>query len=153
MKTKLFCLLAFVVLVTGFVSCTPTEDQQIPFTVTYGAASEFSKDYAIPDLSPTLTNGSATSYSITPALSAGLTLNTTTGVISGTPTANAATTSYVVTATGPDGSASSHVVITVSDLGPLLIVKFKFDPNQVRLNNFGNPSVVASGNAAQSPIF
>lgn len=36
---------------------------------------------------------------------------------------------------------------------PMLIVKFKFDPNQARLNNLGNPSTVAAGNAAQSPIF
>ncbi|MCG2610222.1 hypothetical protein LZZ90_01730 [Flavobacterium sp. SM15] len=37
--------------------------------------------------------------------------------------------------------------------GPQLIVKFKFDPNQVRLNNLGEPSTVASGNAAQTPVF
>ena len=153
MKKKLFCLTMMFSLVIGFVSCTPAADQTVPLTLTYGAANEFSNGYAIPDLSPTLTNGSATSYSISPALSAGLTLNTTTGVISGTPTANAATTSYVVTATGPDGSASSHVIITVSNLGPMLIVKFKFDPNQVRLNNFGQPSVVDANNAAQSPTF
>lgn len=36
---------------------------------------------------------------------------------------------------------------------PMLIVKFKFDPNQARLNNLGQASAVASGNAAQSPIF
>jgi hypothetical protein len=36
---------------------------------------------------------------------------------------------------------------------PMLIVKFKFDPNQVRLNNLGQPTTVATGNAAQSPIF
>ena len=36
---------------------------------------------------------------------------------------------------------------------PMLIVKFKFDSNQARLNNLGQPSTVATGNAAQSPIF
>lgn len=36
---------------------------------------------------------------------------------------------------------------------PQLIIKFKFDPTQVRLNNIGQPSTVAAGNAAQSPIF
>lgn len=36
---------------------------------------------------------------------------------------------------------------------PYLIVKFQFDSNQVRLNNLGQPSTVASGNAAQSPVF
>lgn len=36
---------------------------------------------------------------------------------------------------------------------PMLIIKFKFDPTQTRLNNLGQPSTVASGNAAQSPLF
>lgn len=36
---------------------------------------------------------------------------------------------------------------------PMLIIKFRFDENQVRLNNLGQPSVVPTGNAAQSPIF
>ena len=36
---------------------------------------------------------------------------------------------------------------------PQLIVKFKFDPNQARLDNLGQPSTVPAGHAAQSPIF
>ncbi len=36
---------------------------------------------------------------------------------------------------------------------PMLIVKFKFDETQERLNNIGQPSTVPAGNAAQSPIF
>ncbi len=36
---------------------------------------------------------------------------------------------------------------------PYLLVKFQFDPNQVRLNNLGQPSSIAPGNAAQSPNF
>ncbi|RZJ35279.1 MAG: hypothetical protein EOO51_06490 [Flavobacterium sp.] len=36
---------------------------------------------------------------------------------------------------------------------PMLIVKFKFDKNQMRLNNLGQPSTVPTGNAAQSPAF
>jgi hypothetical protein len=34
---------------------------------------------------------------------------------------------------------------------PRLIIKLKFDPNQARLNNFGQPSTIPAGNAAQSP--
>ena len=34
-----------------------------------------------------------------------------------------------------------------------LIIKFKFDPNQERLNNLGQPATIPSGNAAQSPGF
>ena len=34
---------------------------------------------------------------------------------------------------------------------PSLIIKFKFDANQLRLNTIGQPSVIPDGNAAQSP--
>lgn len=37
--------------------------------------------------------------------------------------------------------------------GPRLVFKFRFDSTQVRLDNFGNPSTVPAGNAAQSPVF
>lgn len=34
-----------------------------------------------------------------------------------------------------------------------LIIKFKFDETQVRLNNLGQPATVPVGNASQSPVF
>lgn len=37
--------------------------------------------------------------------------------------------------------------------GPKIIFKMQFDSTQVRLNNLGQPTPVASGNAAQSPRF
>jgi len=40
-----------------------------------------------------------------------------------------------------------------SSTEPMLIIKFKFDPNQARLNNLGQPSTIPTGNAAQSPLF
>jgi hypothetical protein len=36
---------------------------------------------------------------------------------------------------------------------PMLIIKLKFDSTQTRLDNFGQPSTIPSGNSAQSPIF
>lgn len=36
---------------------------------------------------------------------------------------------------------------------PMLIIRFKFDPNQVRLNNLGQPTTVPAGHGAQSPVF
>ncbi|WP_274474717.1 hypothetical protein [Mangrovimonas aestuarii] len=36
---------------------------------------------------------------------------------------------------------------------PKLIVKFKFDPNQQRLDNLGQPAELPQGHAAQSPVF
>lgn len=42
---------------------------------------------------------------------------------------------------------------TVVSVEPSLIVKFKFDANQARLNNLGQVSTIPQGNAAQTPIF
>jgi hypothetical protein len=51
-------------------------------------------------------------------LPAGLSLNTGSGVISGTPTAITATATYVVTASNTSGSATANVVVTVNDVAP-----------------------------------
>jgi hypothetical protein len=40
-----------------------------------------------------------------------------------------------------------------SSTEPMLIIKFKFDPNQARLNNWGEASTIPTENAAQTPIF
>lgn len=37
--------------------------------------------------------------------------------------------------------------------GPQLIIKLRFDSTQTRLDNFGQPTTIPSGNSAQSPIF
>jgi hypothetical protein len=39
------------------------------------------------------------------------------------------------------------------DTGPRLIMKFRFDSTQVRLNNLGQPATVPAGRGAQSPRF
>ena len=72
---------------------------------------------AIANLSPTVT-GNVASYSISPALPAGLSFDTATGVISGTPTTATALATYVVTAVNTGGNVSFPVVITVNDLAP-----------------------------------
>lgn len=38
-----------------------------------------------------------------------------------------------------------------SPTDPNLVIKLKFDPNQIRLDNFGQPATIPPGNAAQSP--
>lgn len=49
--------------------------------------------------------------------------------------------------------ASLYSCSSETNSEPMLIIKFQFDPNQARLNNLGQPSTVASGNAAQTPVF
>ncbi len=58
------------------------------------------------------------SYSVSPALPAGLTLSTSTGVITGTPTVVTTTTSYTVTASNSAGSTTASLSITVNDAAP-----------------------------------
>jgi len=67
---------------------------------------------AIGSLTPTVT-GTVTSYSVSPALPLGLSLDASSGVISGTPTAVAATASYIVTAINGTGSTMAFVTIEV----------------------------------------
>ncbi|MDB5015516.1 MAG: hypothetical protein JWQ84_348 [Mucilaginibacter sp.] len=65
-------------------------------------------------LTPTNTGDLPMSYQVNPALPAGLSLNTSTGVISGAPTSASAAINYVVTATNSAGSSSFTINITVN---------------------------------------
>ena len=62
------------------------------------------------------TGGTPTSYSISPlTLAAGLSFSTSTGLITGTPTATRAATTYTITATNRGGSSSDTFALTVAD--------------------------------------
>ncbi len=70
-----------------------------PPGITYAAPVQASVGTPMTALNPALTGGTATSFSILPPLPAGLTLDATTGTISGTPTNARIETTYTVTAT------------------------------------------------------
>jgi hypothetical protein len=70
-------------------------------------------DTEISSLSPSVT-GTVTSYSVSPALPLGLSLDESSGVISGTPTAVSALDTYTVTAANGTGSTTATVMIEVS---------------------------------------
>ena len=109
---------------TGVISGTPTTTGTTNFTIslTNGAGCTQTKTYSIVVVCPTLVFGVTTAsgatvaaayslnagvtgntgtivYSVLPTLPAGLSINTATGVISGTPTAVTPSATYVVTAT------------------------------------------------------
>ena len=69
---------------------------------------------AIATNSPTSAGGAVTSYGVNPPLPSGLSLSTTTGIISGTPAAMAAATIYTVTATNAGGNTATTLSITVN---------------------------------------
>lgn len=70
-------------------------------------------NFIAPTLTPHNTGGAATSWAITPSLPTGLNFNTSTGVISGTPTVLSPQITYHVTASNPSGSGGTNVIISV----------------------------------------
>jgi len=100
-------------------------------------------------MSPTVT-GSVTSYAVTPALPAGLSLNATTGLISGTPTAAQDRTNHTVTATNSTGSTSFVVAIAVNPAAPVGLSADGGADQTVELGSFvsldGSASRAVSGN-------
>jgi len=78
----------------------------------------FTKGTAITPDTPSNSGGPASSYAVVPALPSGLTLNGTSGVISGTPTVIAAQSIYTVTASNSGGKSSAALTFTVNDIAP-----------------------------------
>jgi hypothetical protein len=81
-------------------------------------AAVYTNGVAITPNRPTSSGGTVTSYSVSPALPAGLSLSPTTGIISGTPTAVTPRATYTVTASNSDGSTTASLTITVNDQPP-----------------------------------
>jgi len=78
----------------------------------------FTRNSAItPDL-PVITGGPFSSYTVNPLLPVGLALDPSTGIVSGTPTGVAGTTSFSVQASAASGPVQSTLVITVNDMPP-----------------------------------
>lgn len=76
---------------------------------------------AITTDTPTVSGSSVSSFSISPALPAGLNFDTATGTISGTPVSGSAQTVYTVTATNSAGSTTAQVTITVTQASSVLL--------------------------------
>ncbi len=104
---------------SGGSSSPPPAGTAAPSGLSYPTPQVLTVRQAVTGISPTVT-GSVTSYSASPPVPFGLALNTSTGVISGTPTALTAAASYTVTATNSGGSTTAQVSITVNDVAPTL---------------------------------
>ncbi|WP_310558314.1 putative Ig domain-containing protein [Flavobacterium sp.] len=80
---------------------------------------------AVPPLTPINTGSPALSYSITPNLSTGLSFDTKTGIISGTPLVAKSETLYTVTATNNYGTDTATVLITINSVLSIEDITFK----------------------------
>gem|GEM_PF-6587783 len=134
--------------VTGTISGTPTALQTTPLSCTITATNSggsstasvsitvndaapviaytpasytFTKGTVIAPITPASTGGAVVSYSIAGALPAGLSFDTATGIISGTPTVlQTPSASYTITATNSGGSTSTGLSIAVNDVLPVI---------------------------------
>ncbi|MEC7180713.1 MAG: putative Ig domain-containing protein, partial [Candidatus Thermoplasmatota archaeon] len=97
--------------------------------ISYSSIPALTKGTAMTTVSPTSSGGAVTSWSVSPSLPAGLTLSSTTGAISGTPTTVTASASYTVTATNTGGTDTASVTIVVNDVQPLI----GYSPNSYTL--------------------
>ena len=73
-------------------------------------------------VTPTSSGGPVTSWSVSPSLPSGLSLDSSTGAISGTPSAMTSSATYTVTATNTGGSTTADVTIGVNDVAPSSLV-------------------------------
>jgi autotransporter-associated beta strand protein len=91
-----------------------------PSSLSYSTPNSFSRGSIITPLTPSVT-GTVTGYSISPALPSGLSINATTGVISGTPSVILSATTYTVTASNINGSTTATLSIAVTGSATTII--------------------------------
>lgn len=82
--------------------------------ITY-ANQTFTALTTISPVSPTNTGGTVTTYAVSPTIPAGLTFNTSTGIIAGTPTPHQTAITYTVIATNPAGADTTTFTIAINN--------------------------------------
>ena len=108
-----FLVAAAAVLAIGTTDCGSSV-LEAPSNLTYSTnPAVYTQGVAIAANTPSSSGGAVDSYSVAPLLPTGLSLNTSIGVITGTPTAVTGTASYTVTASNSGGSTTTSLNITV----------------------------------------
>jgi hypothetical protein len=103
-----------------------TINEAAPSALSYSTMSAvYTKNTVITNNVPTVT-GTVTSWSVSPTLPGGLILNTSTGVISGTPSIQQTTVNYTIIANNPGGTTSVVVSITIVPSAAKSITSFVF---------------------------
>ena len=122
-----------------------------PSSITYSPSSiTLVKDVAMTTVTPTTSGGPVAAWTISPTLPAGLSISSSTGAISGTPTAITSSAQYTVTATNAGGSGTATVTIVVNDVAPSSVT---YSPSFLTLSKDSTMTTViptSSGGAVTS---
>jgi hypothetical protein len=94
-----------------------------PTLLIYNSPNNFTINATIISLNPTVT-GEVATYTLTPNLPTGLSLNAATGIISGTPTALSPSTDYTVTATNSFGSTTAVLNLSVTPIPTVALIHY-----------------------------
>ncbi len=144
---KAICLLSYLAVAVacgsgggnGTPPPPPDDTVDAPTGLTYSAnPGQYRMDKAITPNTASLAGGDPVdSFSIAPALVAGLSFDTTTGAITGTPTAMSAATDHTITATNEGGSTQAIINIAVGAALPAAFLHLEdgFDAEVVYQDN------------------
>ena len=125
-------------------------------SIAYVTPSNYTAGVAISNLIPTVSGLTPITFSIAPSLPSGMLFDTTTGVISGTPTSYTPTANYTITATNAVGSTPVTIPITVNkriptigslSIGNKIYGDANFDIVNPSTNSTGTFSYVSSNTA------
>ncbi|HET8695364.1 MAG TPA: putative Ig domain-containing protein, partial [Aquabacterium sp.] len=115
--------IALLGLVSLLASCgggSGTSNPGSPSSLSYASPQSLTLDTALTPLNPNVSGG-VTSYSVSPPLPSGLSLDTATGQISGTPTVTSASAAYRITANNAQGSTSFDLSLAVDYTQPFWV--------------------------------
>ena len=98
-----------------------TVNDVAPYALFYaGSPYSYTMGSAISPVTPTSLGGAVITWSVSPNLPNGLTLDSSTGEISGTPNVISSSTTYTITAENTGGSDNVSITIEVNDVVPSL---------------------------------
>ena len=134
---------------TDTASLTIVVNDVAPTSITYSPSSfTLTKGTAMTTTTPSTTGGTVTTWSVSPSLPLGLSIASSDGAISGTPTAVTSQATYTITGTNTGGSITTTITIQVNDVAP--IISYSTIPDLTKGTAMTTVSPTSSGGAVTS---